>query len=63
MQPTDTTKRQPKHAPEIETMTSLTASRDAAQVQAVIRERYGFEATLQYCAALVDFVEALTDGQ
>ena len=42
---------------------SLTASRDAVQVQAVIRERYGFEATLTYCAALVDFVEALTDGQ
>ena len=44
-------------------ITSLTATRDAAQVQAVIRAQYGFEPTLDYCAALVDFVEALTDGQ
>lgn len=44
-------------------MTSLTASRDATQVQAVIRARWGFVAPLDYCAALVDFVEALTDGQ
>lgn len=42
---------------------SLTASRDASRVQAVIRAQYGFEPTLDYCAALVDFVEALTDGQ
>lgn len=42
---------------------SLTASRDAATVQRTISERYGFTPTLEYCAALVDFVEALTDGQ
>ena len=42
---------------------SLTASRDAATIQRVIREKYGFEPTLAYCADLIDFVEALTDGQ
>ena len=44
-------------------ITSLTASRDAATVQRIIQEKYGFLPTLEYCAALVDFVEALTDGQ
>lgn len=42
---------------------SLTASRDAATVQRIIRERYGFEPTLDYCTDLIMFVEALTDGQ
>jgi hypothetical protein len=42
---------------------SLTASRDAVTIQNVIKEQYGFTPTLEYCAALIDFVEALTDGQ
>ena len=42
---------------------SLTASRDAATILDVIREQYGFTPTLEYCAALITFVEALTDGQ
>lgn len=42
---------------------SLTASRDAATVQRVIAEKYGFVPSLAYCADLVAFVEALTDGQ
>ena len=42
---------------------SLTASRDAVTIQSVIRDQYGFTPTLEYCAALIDFVEALTDGQ
>lgn len=42
---------------------SLTASRDATTIQSVIREQYGFVPTLEYCAALITFVEALTDGQ
>lgn len=50
-------------APVVATISSLTASRDAATVQRVIRERYGFEPSLRYCADLVNFVEALTDGQ
>lgn len=44
-------------------ISSLTASRDAVTVQRIIREKYGFEPTLAYCADLVNFVEALTDGQ
>lgn len=63
MQPADTTKPKPKHDPEITPITSLTASRNATQVQAVIRERYGFEPSLRYCMELIDFVEACTDGQ
>ena len=47
----------------VSTISSLTASRDALAVQRMIREKYGFEPTLQYCSDLVDFVEALTDGQ
>lgn len=46
-----------------ERITSLTASRDAATVQRIIRERYGFEPTLNYCIDLIIFIEALTDGQ
>lgn len=42
---------------------SLTASRDVATVQAVIQERWGFTPPLDYCRHLIDFVEALTDGQ
>lgn len=39
---------------------ALVASKDAAKVQAIIRERYGFEASLQYCQHLIAFVEELT---
>lgn len=46
-----------------ERIISLTASRDAATVQRVIREKYGFEPSLNYCIDLILFVEALTDGQ
>jgi len=42
---------------------SLTASRDAATVQQVIQEKYGFVPPLHYCSELIDFIEALTDGQ
>jgi hypothetical protein len=42
---------------------SLTASRDAATVQAVIRERWGFEPPLDYCRHLIAFVEEMSDGQ
>lgn len=49
--------------PKIERVASLTASRDAATVQRTICEKYGFVPTLDYCASLIDFVEALTDGQ
>lgn len=42
---------------------SLTASRDAETIRNVIKDRYGFEPTLEYCTALIVFVEALTDGQ
>ena len=47
----------------VSTIRSLTASRDAVTVQRIIREKYGFEPTLTYCRDLVEFVEALTDGQ
>ena len=42
---------------------SLTASRDAAKIQEIIAQRYGFVPTLAYCVDLVAFVEGLTDGQ
>ena len=47
----------------LSTISSLTASRDALAVQRTIEQRYGFTPTLRYCADLVAFVEALTDGQ
>lgn len=50
-------------APPVETMTSLTASRDLATVQEAIRVKYGFVAPAAYCFDLIRFVEALTDGQ
>ncbi len=36
---------------------------DVEMVRATIREAYGFEATAQYCADLVAFVEELTREQ
>lgn len=50
-------------APPVETMTSLTASRDLATVQEAIRQKYGFVAPPAYVFDLIRFVEALTDGQ
>lgn len=47
----------------VSSITSLTASRDAATVQRVIRDKYGFEPPINYCIDLIIFVEALTDGQ
>lgn len=44
-------------------ITSLTASRDATTIQQAISDKYGFTPTIAYCMALIDFVEALTDGQ
>lgn len=52
-----------KHDPEIETMTSLTASRDVAKVQAVILNKYKFVASPAFCQDFIIFIEALTDGQ
>ena len=42
---------------------SMTASRDVATVKAMIAQRYGFTPPDQYVSDLIDFVEALTDGQ
>lgn len=42
---------------------SLTASRDVQVIQQVIKQRYGFLPSPDYCADLIDFVEELTDGQ
>lgn len=44
-------------------ISSLTASRDAATVQRVIAEKYGFTPPINYCVDLIIFVEALTDGR
>lgn len=51
------------NADPVETMTSLTATRDVGKVQEAIRLKYGFTAPASYCFDLVRFVEALTDGQ
>lgn len=45
------------------TFGSLTASRDVSMIQRIIKERYGFTPSIQYCYDLMLFVEALTDGQ
>lgn len=50
-------------APAIERIASLTASRDIEVIKAVIKQKYGFEPTNAYCADLIAFIEALTDGQ
>ena len=50
-------------APPVETMTSLTASRDLATIQEAIRVKYGFVAPPAYVFDLIRFIEALTDGQ
>lgn len=42
---------------------SLTASRDIATVQRMIYQKYAFVAPANYCADLIEFVHALTDGQ
>lgn len=42
------------------TIPALVALRDATRIQAEIRSTFGFEASLQYCAALVAFVDAQT---
>lgn len=42
---------------------SLTASRNAETVQAVIQETWGFTPPLEYCIALIAFIEDMTDGQ
>lgn len=52
-----------KRDPEIETMTSLTATRDVAKVQAIILAKYKFVASPAFCQDFIIFVEALTDGQ
>lgn len=49
--------------PAVQPITSLTASRDAATVQRVIADKYGFTPPINYCVDLILFVEALTDGQ
>ena len=47
-----------------DTIYSLTASRDVATVKAMIYQRYGFaHMPDQFISDLIDFVEALTDGQ
>lgn len=40
------------------TIPALVALRDAKRIQAAIRDSFGFEASLEYCAALVVFVDA-----
>lgn len=42
---------------------SLTASRDVQTIKRMIRVKYSFEVTDRYASDLIDFVEALTDGQ
>jgi hypothetical protein len=53
------------HALAVDTIYSLTASRDAAKVKAAIVRKYGenWYNEPQYFLDLVAFVEALTDGQ
>lgn len=63
MPPNNRAVPQPRHDPEIETMTSLTASRDVAKIQAAIFAKYKFVATPSYCQDLILFVQACTDGQ
>ena len=42
---------------------SLTASRNMETVKAVLRQKYGLVVTDRFAQDLIDFVEALTDGQ
>ena len=51
--------------PEVEKIYSLTASRDADEVKAAIIRKYGenWYNEPRYFNELIDFVEALTDGQ
>lgn len=55
-------KTPPPNGP-IEPIASLTASRNIDVVKEVIRVKYGFVPPDKFASDLVDFVEALTDGQ
>lgn len=48
---------------DVDAIYGLTASRDVATVKVMIEQRYGFTPPDQYVSDLIDFVEALTDGQ
>lgn len=44
--------------PQPTTIPAIAALRQATRIQAEIRSTFGFEASLQYCAAMVAFVDA-----
>lgn len=52
-----------KQVAQAKRLATLTASREAEQVQAAIQERYGFEPTLDYCRDLIAFVDAAQEPQ
>ena len=47
----------------IRRMKSLAESGDIERVTAIFAERYGFSPPARFVEDLIDFVEALTDGQ
>lgn len=49
--------------PEVEQIYSLTTSRNAEVVKAAIKAKYGIAVHDRFAQDLIDFVEALTDGQ
>ena len=55
--------RLPPLAQRVEPIISLTASRNMETVKLVIRQKYGIVVTDRFAQDLIDFVEALTDGQ
>lgn len=57
------TERIPPLAQRIEPIISLTASRNMETVKLVVRQKYGIVVSDRFAQDLIDFVEALTDGQ
>ena len=57
------TERLPPLTQRVEPIISLTASRNMETVKLVIRQKYGIVVTDRFAQDLIDFVEALTDGQ
>jgi len=55
--------RLPPLTQRVEPIISLTASRNMETVKLVIRQKYGIVVTDRFAQDLIDFVEALTDGQ
>lgn len=53
----------PPLAMKVEPIISLTASRNMETVKLMIRQKYGIVVTDRFAQDLIDFVEALTDGQ